>query len=162
MSEPAAHKRLLAPYWATALGLLVAPIVGGALSLVIWATASDVLSGNLSGHSLANGFVGALMFGALYGAWIGLLPAFIIGWPLHVLLLRQRKTHLMVYVAAGAVLALVGFLVVMPLFGMGSLYLTTLIELGPAIALAGAIGAAVFWYIRRPDRGPDFYSEPAA
>jgi hypothetical protein len=160
MSDVQRRARLVAPYWTTILGLLLAPVVGSAVGLYVYTAITTLLAGDLTGP--LGSAAGILFLGGWFGALMGIIPAFVFGWPLHVVLLRTGKTHLLAYVGLGTVLALLAFVVVYVLYDFGGYWLDTVLELGPAIALAGAIGATTFWFIRRPDRGPEFYSEPAA
>lgn len=72
-------------------GLLLAPIMGGAVGLAIVTSAYQ-----------PQGFLVTLGMGAWAGAMFGGLPALVIGLPVHLLLYRLRWTSLWVYVSVGA------------------------------------------------------------
>jgi len=91
----------------------------------------------------------SLSLGAVFGAYIGAVPSLVIGWPLHVVLLRKGWTYPLAYCALGLVLAFVAFALIGPLFGFGSIYAY---QIGaPVLVLAGVVGGLVVWAIRRPD-----------
>lgn len=161
MSEAVARKRLFAPSWATALGLLLAPIVGGAFALPLYLLAAEAIQGTLHVGTLGRDLFGTVQFGAYFGGFMGVIPAFVLGWPVHAALLRRRKTHILFYVVFGAIIGIVSFFIIAPLFGLGDLLSSSLVGSSPVAALCGAFGALVFWPIRRPDRGPDFYNQPS-
>jgi len=78
----------------TLVGLILAPIVGG--GIVIGGT-------GLIDSGGGDPQLGSLMFiGAYIGAAYGVAPALLIGWPIHLFLLRQRWTHPLVYIGLGA------------------------------------------------------------
>lgn len=83
----------------TFVGLLLAPAVGGALGVTL-AMAPEIFAG----RDDFGAFPGLLWFGFAFGFILGALPALIIGWPLHLFLLRQRWTSIWVYIGLGAIL----------------------------------------------------------
>jgi len=90
----------------TLVGLILAPVAGGMVVMLGMVAIDppgfdDILS--------------ALAFGGFYGGILGGLPALLIGWPLHLLLLRQRWTSVWVYVGLGALIGVVGIFVTAPI-----------------------------------------------
>lgn len=133
-------------------GLLLAPMIGGAVSAMISALPLLVF-GNEEVRTSLN-LPAAMSMGFLIGAFLGLPAALTLGLPIHLLLLRYGWTSLLHYSAFGAVIAFAMQSTLMLAFnglsflgaehGIWALSLLT--------ALAGAIGGLVFWLIRRPDR----------
>ncbi len=144
-SDPNLRKSLWGRIARTALGLILAPIVGGVIVIAMLDVGELVRS---PGHS-----AGFLVTMAEISAFLGVPPALVIGWPLHLLLLRTRMTHLPVYLGLGVVLGIVALLVMSAFTGGPSRFLDET-ELLLLVAGAGAIGALLFWLIRRPDKDP--------
>jgi hypothetical protein len=111
MSEIAAAMRPPFSIWLflrTALGLILAPILGGAVGMAAFSFFDGV--GKFEGWPRD---ISSIAFiGAYLGGVYGLLPALIIGWPIHLLLLRQRWTHPLVYIAIGPLLAGLAFIAI--------------------------------------------------
>ncbi|CAN0348110.1 unnamed protein product, partial [Phaeothamnion confervicola] len=138
----------------TALGLLLAPIVGGVFALPIYLFAVELIQGTLHASSLGRDLFGTAQIGAYFGGMMGVIPAFLLGWPVHVALLRTHMTNLLSYIVFGAVIGFVSFFITAPIFGFGNVLSSSVLEMSPVAALCGAFGGLVFWPIRRPDRGP--------
>jgi hypothetical protein len=136
--------------WRTALGLLLAPVAGGGVGLSVYALTSQLISGKpFFGAVAQDTFLSALAIGIAFGGYIGSVPALVIGWPLHVLLLRRGWTHPLAYMALGLLIAFIAFALIGPLFGFGS---TLAYEIAsPALLISGPVGGLVLWSIRRPD-----------
>lgn len=135
----------------TAWALAIAPIAGGAAGLFIYlcySLATDPSQGLLTDFWDSLRF--SLTGGAFYGGMFGVLPSFIVGWPLHLVLQRIHMTGWWAYVALGIGLSAIAGFIVAPLFGLSPTYLDT--ELRVMLFTCGAIGGLVFWFIRRPDR----------
>lgn len=80
-------------------GLALAPIAGGAVAFAA-ESASEL-------NFMALPRLAAL--GGYFGAIFGVLPALVIGYPIHVLLMRMKWTHPAIYAAVGVVMAGVGY-----------------------------------------------------
>jgi hypothetical protein len=146
-------KFLSSPLVRSAMGLTLAPIVGGAIGSLAYVAVSPLLyPQNDFGHPLVSALQ-ALASGAVIGGILGIIPSLVVGWPLHLLLRRMRTTHLAVYIVLGAVLAVpttvLGLLMLLPEW-LGGVHPTS-----ESLLLLGACGGAgglIFWLIRRPDR----------
>lgn len=93
-----------------------------------------------------------LLLGVYAGFMVGLPAMLCIGLPMHAGLVRHRRTALIAYLAAGAIAGVLAafataMLVIQPPDGAGSRLI-----LFAEGAAAGAFAAAIFWFIRRPDR----------
>ena len=135
----------------TALALLLAPIAGGMAGLLIYLGYGSIFDPT----SVVTGdFFDSLRFGvtagAMYGGLLGVVPSFLVGWPLHIVMQRLRLTQWWAYIALGLLLAAVAGLLVAPTLGMSIFYFGAGIML--MLAISGAIGGLVVWLIRRPDR----------
>ncbi len=165
MSETATSSGFSPVKFARSLvGLILAPIAGGVIV---------ILGYNLFGLAWLTATVGwppdafnillsSATIGAEGGAILGVVPAFVLGWPVHLLLLRLRQGHLLIYITLGAVMAVAGFFVMAPII-LGPVWGNTSdmsLDTTAIIGVAGVAGALVFWYIRRPDR--DFARSSAA
>ncbi len=132
---------------ATIAGLLCAPPVGAFLAncfVVIY------LHATTEGPVIVGPTSATLTFALpiMYGAYFGWPIAFLIGWPVHILLQLQRANSALHYSIFGAA---IGWILLPVAFIAGALTgLLGLIALG--FGLAGAIGGLIFWLIRRPDR----------
>ena len=89
----------------TLAGLVLAPVAGGTIVMTGLASVDAFTQGRV--QDLASSAV----FGAIYGGMLGAIPALVIGWPLHLLLLKLRWTSVWVYMALGAVIGLGGIYV---------------------------------------------------
>lgn len=151
---------------ATALGLLLAPIVGGAVAMPIYLLVMDLMNGRLESSGTLNDLLGAIQVGAYFGGYMGVIPAFLFGVPVHAALMNTGRTHLPFYVGLGPVIAFVSFAIVSPLYGFGAAWSSPARDYLPVVLLCGAFGGIVFWLIRRPRRKPDTITqnirEPAA
>jgi hypothetical protein len=137
------------------VGLILAPIAGGLIVILgynllglAWLTATTGWP-----QDTVNILVSSATIGAEGGAVLGVVPALVLGWPIH-LLLRQRQTHVLIYIALGAAMAVAGFFVLAPIV-LGPVWGNTSdisLDTTAIIGAAGAIGALVFWFSRRPDR----------
>lgn len=136
------------------VGLLLAPVAGAALAMGGYALAAIVrgIVTNALPADLFGAFIGSLTIGIEAGARIGVAPTLVLGWPLHLVLLRTGFIHLATYITFGAALA-VGAMQVMlrVVYSDGPYALPVSFETSLFAAAAGAIGAALFWLIRRPD-----------
>lgn len=94
----------------TLVGLLAAPAVGGALGLSVFLI-PDIISGRDQYYGLGS----LVWFGFAFGFLLGAIPALIVGWPLHLLLLRLRWTSIWVYSALGALLGLTALFISVPI-----------------------------------------------
>jgi hypothetical protein len=83
----------------TLAGLLLAPVVGGALAML---GALLVESRGVRADEWSQG----LFFGALAGGLLGVIPALLIGWPVHLLLLKLRWTSVWTYTGLGGLIGL--------------------------------------------------------
>jgi hypothetical protein len=93
-------------------GLVLAPIFGGAISLGFL----GIFGGGSIG-AMASNAVGVAVMGAYVGALYGVIPALVIGWPIHLLLLRQRWTHPLAYAALGPALAVLAMILIALVMG---------------------------------------------
>ena len=144
----------------TALGLFLAPIAGGMTGLLIYLGYSSIVDPtSVVGGDTVDTLRFGVTAGAMYGGLLGVVPSFLVGWPLHIVMQRLRLTQWWAYIALGLLLAAVAGLLVAPTFGMSVIYFGAGIML--MLAMSGAIGGLVFWLIRRPDRDAPA-SPPAA
>jgi hypothetical protein len=136
------------------VGLLLAPVAGGAIAMGGYALAviaRGFVFGGLPPDLLATLLL-ALGIGIQAGAQVGLAPAFVLGWPVHLVLLRTGFIHLPTYITFGAAIAAAAVQVmVMFVLNLGRYAPAAPIELSLVAACAGGIGATIFWLIRRPD-----------
>ena len=88
----------------TLIGLALAPVVGGALMMVLMMIPDVARTGGT-----ADDFLKMIMFGGMYGAAFGLPGALTLGWAVHLLLLKLRWTSVWVYVGLGALMGVVAF-----------------------------------------------------
>jgi hypothetical protein len=139
-------------------GLIVAPLAGGVISVTVYALSA--FGWQTDYYNPLDTFLGALSIGFQGGATFGIAPALVVGWPLHLFLLGVGFTNLPSYLTFGAAVAVIGFRVIMEIqFGPIPSYSPIPFELTLLVAAAGAIGASIFWFIRRPDH--DMPSEAA-
>lgn len=136
------------------IGLLLAPVAGGAIAMAGYFLAVLVRGAVLGGlpDDLLGTFLIAVTIGISSGAQIGLVAAFIVGWPLHLILLRTGFIHLATYITFGSAIAVLAFQIISRfVFGRGNADFPLPFEMSLLAAAAGGIGAAIFWLIRRPD-----------
>mgnify|MGYP000901177172 FL=1 len=135
----------------TAIGLCLAPIVGGMVGLLIYITYENITN---PGSFLGGGFFETLRFslmaGAMYGGLLGGIPSLLVGWPLHLAMQRAGWKQWWAYAGLGVVLALIAGFGIGPVFGLELMYFGGAIVL--MLLMSGAIGGLIFWLIRRPDR----------
>lgn len=96
----------------TLLGLILAPVIGGAIG-----TSILMIPELVADPSELAEFDGLLLFGAYFGAIFGILPALLLGLPIHLGLLRQGWTSIWAYVGLGALLGMGGFWLTMIILG---------------------------------------------
>jgi hypothetical protein len=136
----------------TIVGLLAAPIAASvicALALGLLYLAAGLRG---AGDNLAEGFIQLVAMGAMGGAAFGLIPAFVLGLPAHLLLLRIGRTSRTAYALAGAGIGLIVFAGIQVIFAMPVLAVFVVYAVMAFVPVAGVIGALIFWAIRRPDR----------
>ena len=137
------------------IGFLIAPFAAGFAGALVFFLMS------WSTGAAAGDFIFYLIMATYIGA-VSLPWAFAAGWPIHALLLWRRKTHILIYGCAGAIIGVVAMLAqtfMNPFLG------EIMSPFAPAsIAFSGAggfAGAAVFWLVRRPDRATAKVTEAA-
>jgi hypothetical protein len=146
-----------AAWFRTIVGFLVAPISPGVLVVVV-----AVLLGFGSDAFATRGLAGAAWIVGL-SAVLGYPVAFALGLPLYILFRWCGWNGLPIYVAAGAFLGFVVYLVyavarllgdesINGLANLAAKLLTTSPQLIPAGIISGAVAALSFWLIARPDR----------
>ena len=89
------------------VGLLMAPVAGGAIAMGGYALAA-ITRGFVTGtlpDDIFGAFIGSLTIGIMAGARVGIAPTLVIGWPLHLILLRTGFVHLATYIMFGAALS---------------------------------------------------------
>lgn len=130
-------------------GLVLAPMIGGAASMLIYVL--PVLSfGDEESRTLLK-LHAVISTGFLAGAFLGLPASLLLGPFAHLLLLRQGWTSLLHYCTFGTVIALAVQCTVM--LGFSGLFVAPgTWRVALLAAIAGAIGGVAFWLIRRPDR----------
>lgn len=143
------------------VGLLMAPVAGGAIAMGGYALAA-ITRGFLTNtlpQDLFGAFIGSLTIGIEAGARLGVAPTLVVGWPLHLLLLRTGLIHLATYVMFSAALSVAGVqFMLLVVYADGPYAGPVPFEIALLSAGAGGIGGALFWLIRRPDRD----AEPSA
>jgi uncharacterized membrane protein len=143
-----------AAWFRTVLGFLVAPLSPGLLAVILAAPFR----------------VGAVGFGPRElseAAWIiglaavlGYPVAVVFGAPLYVFFRSRGWNGLVVYIAAGALLGLVIYVIYVlfaeytsnGLWGLTTKFSNTAAVQIPLVMICGAVAALVFWLIARPDR----------
>ncbi len=83
----------------TLVGLILAPVVGGGTAMLVMGL-TEATQPDFGIEELAS----IIMLGGIFGGIFGLVPALVLGWPIHLLLLRQRWTQVWFYIGTGAVL----------------------------------------------------------
>lgn len=96
----------------TLLGLILAPLVGGVVSVVLITIPTLVFDPT----ELAEAG-GLILFGAYFGGLLGLAPALLLGLPVHLLLLKQGWTSIWAYIGIGALLGMGGFFLSVAVLG---------------------------------------------
>lgn len=116
-STPVTTRRFSLPLFLRSLtGLVLAPIVGGAICL----GALGGFSGMSDGLSeMFSGIFKLSVMGAYIGAFYGVIPALIIGWPIHLLFQRMGWTNVVVYMLVGAVLGVAAMMLAGLVMGDG-------------------------------------------
>jgi hypothetical protein len=135
--------RPLKKFERSVLAFLIAPPLPGSISatiLVLWPL-----------HPIAiEDLAGFVALGAMLGLTLGCGAMFVVGVPIHLLLMRLRRTEFLAYSLCGcAAGGLIGWLLNRPFeFFMPSVnaWNTTL------YAVTGGMIASIAWAIRRPDR----------
>ncbi len=120
---------------------------GYALAAITRGAITNTLPTDLCGD-----FIASVTIGIEAGARIGIPPTLVIGWPLHLVLLRTGLIHLATYITFGAALAVGAMqLMLRVVYSDGPYALPVPFETTLLAAAAGGIGATLFWLIRRPD-----------
>lgn len=131
----------------TISGLVLAPLLGGALAAAVLALAAAIM--NPSSGALIILHV-SIMVGFIAGAVFGVPAALLVGLPMHLIMMRTGIVGRRYYATMGGVIAV---LLCVTLSGPAMLTSRTLsATLVAAFALGGTVGGIVFWSIRRPDR----------
>jgi len=138
----------------TIIGLVAAAAVTGAAF-----AATLIISSLIFGRGTSTGSSGLymLIMATIAGGTGGLVPAFVIGLPLHHYFVRRAWNKAPHYAGFGIVTALVTALLILMFFSLWFQganmfqYSGTYFVLG-MVALAGIAGGETFWIIRRPDR----------
>ncbi len=140
------------------VGLLMAPVAGGAIAMGGYALAA-ITRGfftNTLPQDVFGALISSLAIGIEAGARLGVAPTLIIGWPLHLLLLRAGLIHLATYIMFSAALSVAGVqFMLLVVYSDGPYADPVPFEVALLSAGAGGIGGALFWLIRRPDREAD-------
>lgn len=134
----------------TTLAFMIAPIAPVVI-LIAFSVAS------WDGNGLDRLVSETLWMGGAF-AIIGYATALVLGFPLYVFLLSHSRNALWLYITAGAALACTAYIILnMPLtvegngFQLSKGFLSTLSSQLPLGILYGALSAATFWLIARPD-----------
>lgn len=132
-------------------GLLAAAVVAGmatgAAIFVITATLWGWSSTSLASPSM-------IVLGGAVGGSVGLVPAYLVGLPLHHYLARRRRNDASTYAGMGAAVTLTTAAILFFLFPASPAISKIVIGavLLPLAPIGGAVGGLTFWFIRRPDR----------
>lgn len=141
-------------WFRTVLGFLVAPITPGLLAVILAAPFRVGATGfGLRGLSEAAWIIGL-------SAVLGYPVAAIFGAPLYVFFRSRGWNGLLVYIAAGALLGLLIYLMYVllaeysskGLSGLAAKFSNTAQVQIPLVMICGALAALSFWLIARPDR----------
>lgn len=136
------------------IGLLLAPVAGSAIAIagyVLASLARGAMFDSLPPDAGASGLF-LVTIGIEDGVRIGIIPTFLVGWPLHLILLRTGYIHLATYITFGAALGATAVQVMLTLVFRDGPYASAVpFEVTLLAACAGGIGATIFWLIRRPD-----------
>lgn len=138
--------------WAM-VGLVLAPIAGATAAVSGYGVFLVLRDGVMD---VDEAWASILMYGSMglsAGAVYGIAPALLVGWPTHLVMLRIGFTDPFVYCCFGGSLAVAVFrMIVAPAFDVEISYRNSMLEPVLVAAIAGVIGGAVFWLLRRPDR----------
>jgi hypothetical protein len=137
------------------VGLVLAPVAGGAIAMGGYALAA-ITRGFVTStlpSDVFGAFINSVTIGIEAGAKLGVPPTLVIGWPLHLILLRTGLVHLATYITFGAALSVVAIQLMLRVVYSASPYAMPVpFEVTLLAAAAGGIGGALFWLIRRPDQ----------
>ena len=141
-------------WFRTVLGFLVAPISPGLLAVIL---AAPFRIGAV-GFGLRELSEAAWIIGL--SAVLGYPIAVVLGVPCYVLFRSRGWSGLPVYIAAGAVLGLIIYLIYVllaeyssnGLWGLTTKFSNTALVQIPLVIICGAVAALFFWLIARPDR----------
>lgn len=143
-----------AAWFRTVLGFIVAPVSPGLLAVILAAP-------------FRIGAVGVGVRELSEAAWIiglsavlGYPVAVVFGAPLYVFLRARGWNGLFAYIAAGALLGLVIYVIYVllaeyssnGLWGLATKFSSTALVQVPLVMICGAVATLVFWLITRPDR----------
>lgn len=136
------------------LRLLIALLVAPMLASILAAAGITIFSGCFGYGCAVNTVVASVMFGAMFGFFIGIPAAVLGGLPAHHMLVMARRTHALFYVGAGALIGLPAAVAAVAFASRGSMTMAPSAWLLSLVigAAAGAAAAYMFWLIRRPDR----------
>jgi len=153
VGEPSKRQKVIT----TLIGLVAAPAVTGATFAICMMILATVLSSGGATGWRGSGGLGLLITSTVAGGIVGLVPALIVGLPLHHYFVRKRWNRALHYAAIGAAVGALSILVIMFVFqmwssGMNPLPLPGLYMFVGMFAVSGTAGGLTFWIIRRPDR----------
>lgn len=138
----------------TILGFVIAPISPGLLAVILAASFRVEATGfGLRESSEAVWIVGL-------SAALGYPVAVVFGAPLYIVLRSRGWNGLLVYIAAGALLGLLIYVIYVllaelssnGLWGLATKFSNTALVQIPLVMICGAVATLVFWLIARPDR----------
>jgi hypothetical protein len=138
----------------TVLGFLVAPITPGLLAVLLIAPFRI----GAAGFGLREVSEAAWVIGL--SAILGYPVAVVFGGPLYVFFRSRGWNGLLVYIAAGALLGIVIYVIYVllaeysanGLWGLAAKFSNTAQVQIPLVMICGAVAALFFWLIARPDR----------
>lgn len=140
----------------TIVGLLAAPMAGAIVTVSGLMMIGQIITGNAPPtlEAWANAGSAAFLMGVYLGLFVGIPSAFLIGWPTHILLVRDQQSGRIVYIFLGALIAVIGTMLaaVVRSGPMALMYGLAFPQIALLILPAGAFGGLIFWLIRRPDR----------
>jgi hypothetical protein len=139
----------------TVLGFVIAPITPGLLAVMLAAP----FRVGATGFGLRELSEAAWIIGL--SAVLGYPVAVVFGAPLYVFFRSRGWNGLLVYIAAGALLGLVIYVIYVllaeytsnGLWGLTTKFSNTASVQIPLVMVCGAVAALFFWLIARPDRG---------
>lgn len=137
---------------ATIVGLIAAAAVTGA-ALAVGMVALSLIFGRGNATAGPN-YLSLILMGTVVGGTAGLIPAFLVGLPLHHYLVRMKWNGAKHYAALGAGVAIATTLVLLMIFlgGQGAWLNPGVAIFLAIVSFAGVMGGLTFWIIRRPDR----------